>query len=94
MKALTLFIFIFATNAQAEYRVYQYVMKNKITSSVDQRNSHVVTSTLNPVSYLAYNGGSSLISIDLLRTWMCPGHTGYKKDICKNPYGTIPEEFL
>lgn len=80
--------------SHAEYRVYQYVIKNKIVSAQDQSNSHVVISTLNPVSYVAYNGGSSLVSIDLLRTWMCPGDTSYRKNICNSPYGKLPEEVL
>ena len=89
-----IFIFIFTRLAFAEYRVYQYTVKNKIRSSVDQPNSNLILSTLNPVSYLAYNGGSSLINIDLLRTWICPGHTGNRKDFCKSPYDKIIERAI
>lgn len=84
-KALLIFIFLVPIT-HAEYRVFQYIVKNKITSAKDQPNSHMVTSTLNPVSYIAYHGGSSLINIDLMRTWICPGHTGRRLEICKSPY--------
>lgn len=84
-------LLLFSFSAQAEYRVYQYVIKNKIVSALDQDSSHIKTSTLDPVSYLAYHGGSGLISIDLLRTWICPGHTG-KRKICSSPYAELPKE--
>lgn len=74
----------------AEYRVYQYIVKNKITEPNDQPVGVIKESTLDPVSYLAYHGGSSLIKIDLLRTWICPGHTA-KRTICASPYAEITE---
>lgn len=86
MRLLFLTILL-SFQVQAEYRVYQYVVKNKVVV-IDSPKSHMVTSTLDPVSYLSYNGGSSLISIDLLRTWMCPGNTS-KKDICPSPYDQL-----
>ena len=86
MKYLLTTLLIFSSSVFAEYRVYQYIVKNKIVTAPDQNNSHFVTTTLNPVTYLAYNGGSNLYQIDLLRTWICPGFTGAKKEICKSPY--------
>lgn len=85
MKSLILIvIFILSGNVFAEYRVYQYVVKNKIQFD-DAPKSHMVTSTLDPVTYVSYNGGNGLITVNLLRTWLCPGHTA-KKDICNGPY--------
>jgi len=89
----TLFTFIYAQSAVAEYRVYQYVVKNKINIK-DAPNSHVIISTLNPRSYISYNGGSNLINVDLLRTWMCPGNTGERLKTCDSPYGRLPAEVL
>ncbi|MFT6631111.1 MAG: hypothetical protein ACJAS4_001058 [Bacteriovoracaceae bacterium] len=86
MKKTLLILIFLVPFAHAEYRVFQYIVKNKITSAKDQPNSHMVISTLNPVSYIAYHGGSSLINIDLMRTWICPGHTGQKLKICQSPY--------
>lgn len=91
MKAILLITIFTMTTANAEYRVFQYLVKNKIKTAKDQQNSHMVISTLNPVSYLAYHGGKSLINIDLMRTWMCPGHTGHRKEVCKSPYSNIFE---
>ena len=65
--------------AAAEYRIYQYHLYD------GENTPQVVTSSFDPVSYRAYYGGGS-IQIDLLRSWMCPGHTGQFKEPCKNPY--------
>ena len=66
----------------AEYRVYQYMVAPKDPGRAP--SSHVITSTLDPVSYIAYHGGNDALRVDLLKTWMCKGHTG-KKDICSDP---------
>ena len=92
MKKLNtiLFNFIFGTffllpmQAQAEYRVYQYFVKSKFNLPQD-KEGHLVTSTRDPVSYIAYHGGRQSIEIDLLRTWVCKGHTGYFKKFCDSP---------
>lgn len=93
MKVLLIPLFFFSLNVSAEYRVYQYLIKNKITTASDQPLGVLKLSTLDPVSYLAYHGGRSLISIDLLRTWICPGNTS-KKVICPSPYTEIEEDDL
>lgn len=80
-------------SAHAEYRVYQYIIKNKIQLK-DSPNGHLVTSTLDPISYIAYNGGHGLLSADLLRTWICPGYTGSGKKTCESPYGKVPAGVL
>jgi hypothetical protein len=78
-------------NTYGEYRAYQYIVKDKITQS----DAKIITSSLNPTAYLAYNGSSSVIEVDLLRTWICPGHTGFKKDICPSPYKKLSmQEFI
>jgi len=87
---MIVFLFISSTStAMAEYRVYQYVYKNKIEQMGEQTKPQLITSTLSPVTYIAYHGGSNLISLDLMRTWICPGHTGNKKEICANPYSKL-----
>jgi len=89
---LSLFNLLIISAVQAEYRVYQYVMKNKLETN-DLKEGTLISSTLNPRAFLAYNGGHSLISIDILRTWICPGNTS-KQDICPSPYGSIPEVLI
>ncbi|GEM_PF-717676 len=76
--------------ADAEYRVYQYFIKSTYPKTDDQK-SYVVTSTLDPVSYLAYNGGGETIKVDLVRSWVCLGHTGDKVDYCLPPESTSNE---
>lgn len=94
-KILVLFISLMISQlCFCEYRVYQYSVKNKINTSKDQPNAKFLLSTLNPVSYLAYNGGSTLITVDLLRTWICPGHTGNRIDFCPSPYDKVLERLL
>ena len=90
MKFLIIYILSICINsAFAEYRAYQYIVNNEVKVQ-DSPNGHFVVSTLDPVSFLAYNGGSVLINVDLLRTWICPGHTGYNNSICDSPYGKVP----
>jgi hypothetical protein len=84
-KIITMTLLLYSITSLAEYRVYQYVIKNK-GSYQDKDVTYNVLSTLNPVSYKAYHGGASNIQIDLLRTWICPGHTGNKQDYCPSPY--------
>lgn len=89
-KLILLFFISLISSAFAEYRVYQYIIKNKINS---QRVGKplITNSTLDPVSFIAYNGGSKSVEIDLLRTWMCPGNTK-KKELCKSPYRELSAE--
>ena len=94
MKYILITLFLISQNAWCEYRVYQYVIKNKVVSSNDQPQSSIRTSSLNPQSFIAYNGGNNLVGIDLIRTWICPGYTGKKKKICNSPYGKLPKELL
>ena len=68
----------------AEYRAYQYVVQDKIQDpNIVERG--LIVSTLDPVSYLAYNGGADMINVELIRTWKCPGDTSLK-NICSSPY--------
>ncbi len=78
-KLITL---IFSITVAAEYRVYQYSVSTRTISR--SPSSHLVTSTLDPVSYTRYHGGSDALKVDLLKTWMCKGHTG-GRDHCPDP---------
>lgn len=76
--------------AQAEYRVYQYIIKDQTL----KEKTSLVTSTLDPVTYQAYQTPHSSTSFELLRTWMCAGYTGQNKDYCPSPYAKLyPEVF-
>ena len=74
----------------AEYRVYQYYVKSRLQNSRDNE-AHLVTSTLDPISYLSYHGGRNSIKVDLIRTWICPGFTGMFKKICDGPLEKLKE---
>ena len=79
-------IFVFALSAHAEYRAYQYLVKSNDPYAVATRaEAQYIVSTLNPQMYQSYHGGSR-VSVDLLRTWICPGYTGQRKAICDHPY--------
>jgi len=75
-------------NANAEYRAYQYLVK-PTHNYLKNQNVFLITSALDPVSYVSYHGGSQTLSVELIRTWMCPGYTGQYKDLCKSPYKQI-----
>ncbi len=87
---MTLFLFL-CTNAMAEYRVYQYLIKNRDTYQ-EKDISYQELSTLNPVAYVAYHGGGETIKVDLLRTWICPGYTGKKQEFCPSPYEELQKQ--
>lgn len=76
-----------SSSAMAEYRVYQYYVKSKI-ENVNSPKAEIVTSTLNPQAYIAYNGGTLSVEISLLRTWLCMGNTS-KQELCTFPESTI-----
>lgn len=84
MRLIILFLTLsFSVNIMAEYRVYQYHIKSRNNYSFDQK-SYIITSNLDPVSYLAYHGGEGSLKIDLLRTWVCYGQTS-GKNYCNPP---------
>ena len=83
-----IYLLLYSITTYGEYRVYQYMIKHKVFLPQDT-DSYIVTSTLDTVSYLAYHGGSSILEIDLLRSWKCLGYTGKNTPICLSPYDTL-----
>lgn len=84
MKRIFTLILIFINlPLLAEYRVYQYYVRATYPMPQDQE-AYLATSTLDPVSYTAYHGGSESIEVDLLRSWMCPGNTA-QMQFCPAP---------
>lgn len=51
-------------------------------------SSIMVTSTLDPTSYVSYHGGQGALRVNLLKTWTCKGHTGGKA-ICEDPMAKL-----
>ena len=86
MKGLLFTSLIFSLPAFAEYRAYQYLVKTRDPyATATKADARYIVSTLNPQNYQRYHGGS-LITIDLLRTWICPGYTGRGTEPCTHPY--------
>lgn len=83
MKKLTLLSILLCLPALAEYRVYQYLVQPS-NNYPTKAQSFIATSTLDPVSYKSYHGGS-LSKIDMVRTWLCPGYTGDNRPACEGP---------
>jgi len=84
-----IFIFItilFSFSALAEYRAFQYIVKSNDPYAVATKApAQYIVSTLNPQMFKSYHGGNS-VSIEILRTWMCPGYTGSRTKTCDHPY--------
>lgn len=82
MKLLiaTLLLIFSIAPAFGEYRVYQYYVRQKI-KNLTPVGSELVTSTLNPIAYLAYHGGSESVEVNLMRSWQCMGNTS-KEQVC------------
>lgn len=89
---ILILMIIMSFSASAEYRVYQYIVSNKIQTTSDAPKSNIVLSSLNPVSFISYHGGKGLVNVDLVRTWMCSGYTGDNKKYCQSPYGELPQK--
>ena len=87
------FTFLMSFSVFAEYRVYQYFVKSKL-SLIQDSNAYVVTSSLDPQGYVSYHGGEEVIAVDLLRTWMCPGYTGNRTPYCDSPYKKLKSKIL
>jgi hypothetical protein len=84
-----LLLTLISSSAWAEYRAYQYLVRTHDPYAVATKAApQYITSTLNPAMYQSYHGGS-FISIDLLRTWICPGYTGSRRPICPHPYDQV-----
>ena len=83
MKRVFLLIILSHSSLHAEYRAYQYEIKPLLQQ--EQRDSYIITSTLNPVHFNIYHGGGSAFNISLIKTWMCHGHTGGFQDFCRSP---------
>lgn len=78
--SITLLLTLMVAPAFGEYRVYQYYVRSKL-QNINPGNAQLVTSTLNPTSYVAYHGGRGSIEVNLLRSWVCMGDTS-KKSVC------------
>ncbi len=86
IKALPLLLLGISTSAFAEYRAFQYLVKSHDPYAVTTgAKAQYIVSTLNPQMYKSYHGGS-MITVDLLRTWICPGYTGRRMAVCDHPY--------
>ena len=77
---LLIFNLFFCKLAFSEYRVYQYYVRPKI-QNITIVAAELVTSTLNPLAYVAYHGGRESVEVNLLRSWQCMGDTS-KSSIC------------
>lgn len=86
IKIVALATLLISTGALAEYRAYQYIVKSNDAYAVaTNAKAQYIVSTLNPQMYKSYHGGSR-ITVDLLRTWICPGYTGKGQKVCDHPY--------
>ncbi len=84
--SLSFIVLVSSLSSWAEYRAYQYMVKTQDLYAVATKsNAQYIVSTLNPQMFQRYHGGS-LVTVDLLRTWICPGYTGSRKSVCDHPY--------
>ncbi len=86
MKGVVFTALIIASSTHAEYWAYQYLVKTRDPyATATKADARYIVSTLNPQNYQRYHGGS-LVTVDLLRTWICPGYTGRGTVPCDHPY--------
>lgn len=80
LLAVFILALLYSTQAYSEYRVYQYYVRPKIQNLVPV-GAELVTSTLDPLSYVAYHGGKDSVEVNLLRSWQCMGNTS-REQVC------------
>ncbi len=86
MKGLLFTTLMLSGSALAEYRAYQYLVKTSDPyATATKADARYIVSSMNPENYRRFHGGS-LVTIDLLRTWICPGYTGRGTIPCSHPY--------
>lgn len=74
LKTVLLVLILSPDKSYGEYRVYQYLIHNK---EGQEQKPLIEQSTLDPIGFQAYHGGSRYIDFTLLRTWICRGNTSY-----------------
>jgi hypothetical protein len=90
------FLFLFASSAQAEYRVFVLKIGKRAPASSSanattdksppaQQDYRLVHSTLDPEQYRGYYSVGLDEYITYIETWRCYGRTGDFKDLCPNP---------
>jgi len=89
-EGILIFLFI-NSMAIAEYRVYEFALKDH-SNIDDQPTSQIIRSTLPPRTYLTYYSAHGNLKVDLMRTWICPGYTGRFKNLCNSPYDKFLKE--
>ncbi|MDD4974802.1 MAG: hypothetical protein PHY93_10655 [Bacteriovorax sp.] len=77
---IPLFILLYSGLSFSEYRVFQYYVRPKI-QNITVVTAELVTSTLDPIAYVAYHGGQESVEVNLLRSWQCMGNTS-KSQVC------------
>jgi hypothetical protein len=86
MKRLLFTTLFLSGSALAEYRAYQYLVKTRDPyATATKADARYIVSSLNPSNYQRFHGGS-FVTVDLLRTWICPGYTGRGTEPCAHPY--------
>jgi hypothetical protein len=85
---LKLIVFLFLSNAHAEYRVFELVIQN-----VEDKSERILTSSLDPLQYPGYYDVRPGEIVMYQATWMCWGDTSNSTKYCANPKPqTIPSE--
>lgn len=81
IRFFLLALFITSSYCLGEYRAYEYLVE-------ENQKSRTMIVSHNPVSFKSYLQKPGQ-NVTLLRTWICPGHTGRLQQICSSPYGDV-----
>ena len=76
---LSSLLFLFASNAFAEYRVFQ------LRLSRGAGEVREVLSTLDPYQYTTYYPVDPDVSVEYMDSWLCLGDTSGFREYCKKP---------
>jgi hypothetical protein len=87
-SCLVIFIasLLLQTSAFSEYRAFLL----KVTANTPFGGDPVVyyiVSSLDSKHYTGFYGGKTVVQVEALNSWMCPGYTGHFRQVCADPLG-------
>lgn len=80
---LALLVLFSLQEARASYRLYQLKVTYLDSGTKKSRDQTILT-TLDPYQWENYYGEWSLVKVEMLDTWYCPGDTSYHR-YCDKP---------
>ena len=88
LSTISLGLLAFSLAAHAEYRAFLHHVK--VTQPLGDAVEYGIMSSLDAKQFESFYGGNSgVVQVKAIRSWYCPNHTGYLREICADPQGKL-----